>query len=187
MVRTAFALCVMTLNIVTFALPSKVYDSLIVSEQFLSASRQITRAEGNNANHIPSLKEIEDLEDADLLDIFKSSNLGTTRPPEPQFLSLSTLIVHEEQSEDVFTHRNETIISTNKTDETSSSSEESSEEGSGKRLEGRNCEHEVEGHKCGHKQRDHKGRHGGDSVSSSDGQSHEVIERFSGEVKPIIF
>ncbi|VDM49529.1 unnamed protein product [Toxocara canis] len=90
-------------------------------------------------------------------------------------------IVHEEQSEDVFTHRNETIISTNKTDETSSSSEESSEEGSGKRLEGRNCEHEVEGHKCGHKQRDHKGRHGGDSVSSSDGQSHEVIERFSGE------
>ncbi|VDM50384.1 unnamed protein product [Toxocara canis] len=55
------------------------------------------RAEGNNANHIPSLKEIEDLEDADLLDIFKSSNLGTTRPPEPQFLSLSTLVISHMQ------------------------------------------------------------------------------------------
>uniref|UniRef100_A0A914ZQ13 Uncharacterized protein n=1 Tax=Parascaris univalens TaxID=6257 RepID=A0A914ZQ13_PARUN len=46
---------------------------------------------GNNPNHVPSLREIQDLKDADLLDIFKSaSNPASTRPPEPEFLSLAT-------------------------------------------------------------------------------------------------
>uniref|UniRef100_A0A0M3IEF4 Secreted salivary gland peptide n=1 Tax=Ascaris lumbricoides TaxID=6252 RepID=A0A0M3IEF4_ASCLU len=52
---------------------------------------QIVDTIGNDPNHVPSLSEIQDLKDADLLDIFKSaSNPGNTRPPEPEFLPVPT-------------------------------------------------------------------------------------------------